>query len=152
MRVSVPVRKDPFPIHFKKLTLAIEMLLALLASQTTSEPSSNLVLRNTDNSAAASTDTFLASNLSFKADETGQEICVVKLDNDEEVGVMMGWERPIMEETVRFLCPDGGRQGLKVLNVGFGLGIVSDIIDPCFLPCYEFADRFAFPISPDPSF
>ncbi len=48
MRVSVPVRKDPFPIHFKKLTLAIEMLLALLASQTTSEPSSNLVLRNTD--------------------------------------------------------------------------------------------------------
>lgn len=111
-----------------------EMLLALLASQTTSEPPSNLVLKNTDKSAAASTDTFLASNLSFKADETGQEICVVKLDNDEEVGVMMGWERPIMEETVRFLCPDGGRQGLKVLNVGFGLGIIDSLFQSLPIP------------------
>ncbi|KAG7440873.1 arginine methyl transferase [Guyanagaster necrorhizus] len=111
-----------------------EMLLALLASRATSELPSNLVLRNTDVSAAASTDMFLASDLLFKADETGQEICVVKLDNDEEVGVMMGWERPIMEETVHCLCPDGGRQGLKVLNVGFGLGIIDSLFQSLPIP------------------
>lgn len=43
----------------------------------------------------------------------------------EEVGVMMGWERNIMDETVHKLCdkhPNASR--LRVLNVGFGLGIV----------------------------
>lgn len=45
---------------------------------------------------------------------------------EEEVGVMMGWEKGIMEETVHKLCHNHQQsQELKVLNVGFGLGIVS---------------------------
>lgn len=46
---------------------------------------------------------------------------------DEEIGVMMGWERDIMKNTVQKLCQNhDNTQGLKVLNVGFGLGIVSN--------------------------
>lgn len=101
-----------------------EMLLAILNASGGASASSPNVLRlqNTDTTATGSTDAFLASKLTFKQDEYGQEICVVK-SGDEEVGVMMGWETPIMEETVRALCPID-RPGLKVLNVGFGLGIV----------------------------
>ncbi|KAL7752890.1 Arginine N-methyltransferase 2 [Sorochytrium milnesiophthora] len=40
-------------------------------------------------------------------------------------GVMLGWERPLMVEHTKYLCP---RPGLKVLNVGFGLGIIDDLI------------------------
>jgi hypothetical protein len=43
----------------------------------------------------------------------------------------MGWESGIMEKTVRVLTKDmegvendEGRKGLRILNVGFGLGIV----------------------------
>ena len=39
---------------------------------------------------------------------------------------MMGWEKDIMRETVQKLCLDHPKaSGLKVLNIGFGLGIVS---------------------------
>ena len=45
---------------------------------------------------------------------------------EEEVGVMMGWEQGIMEETVRRLVQDHpNSENLTILNVGFGLGIVS---------------------------
>jgi hypothetical protein len=38
---------------------------------------------------------------------------------------MMGWERGIMKKTVHRLCDGHGNgQELKILNVGFGLGIV----------------------------
>ncbi len=99
-----------------------EMLLALLSAS----PSSSDVLRlqSTDATAAGSTDVYLTSKLTFKSDEHGQEICVVNAGDDEEVGVMMGWERPIMEETVKALVPDTNVTGLRVLNVGFGLGMV----------------------------
>jgi len=44
---------------------------------------------------------------------------------NEEIGVMMGWEQDIMRETVQKLCENcDSPQGLKVLNVGFGLGII----------------------------
>ena len=55
----------------------------------------------------------------------GQHICVLDVDG-EEIGVMMGWEKDIMRETVQKLCLDHPKaSGLKVLNIGFGLGIVS---------------------------
>jgi protein arginine N-methyltransferase 2 len=65
---------------------------------------------------------------------------------NEEIGVMMGWETPISErslpmhqrwtrvlwfpsvqETADKLCRDHPNltRGLRVLNIGFGLGIVS---------------------------
>ena len=127
------------------------MLLAILnASGGGSASASNVLrLQNTDTTATGSTDAFLASKLTFKQDEYGQEICVVK-SGDEEVGVMMGWETPIMEETVRALCPID-RPGLKVLNVGFGLGIVglffSRLRDVHDFSCL--ADRFALPVPPN---
>ena len=52
------------------------------------------VLQTTDPTAAGSTDEFLKSKLSFRVDESGQEVCFVT-SGDDEVGVMMGWEKPI---------------------------------------------------------
>lgn len=45
---------------------------------------------------------------------------------DEEVGVMMGWETEIMKQTVEKLCMDHDdlHEGLHILNIGFGLGII----------------------------
>ena len=66
----------------------------------------------------------------------GQHICVLDIDG-EEIGVMMGWEEDIMHETVRKLCVDHPKASeLKVLNIGFGLGIVSLF----FLKCSEVID------------
>lgn len=73
-----------------------ELLLTLLSSKSSSvETPSSLIIRNDDLSAAGSTDAFLSSRLQYTTDAKGQEICLVKLDNGEQVGVMMGWEREI---------------------------------------------------------
>ena len=53
-----------------------------------------LVLQTTDATAAGSTHEFLNSKLSFRVDESGQEVCFV-MSGEDEVGVMMGWEKPI---------------------------------------------------------
>eukprot|EP01116_Phalansterium_solitarium_P013371 TRINITY_DN3072_c4_g1_i1.p2 TRINITY_DN3072_c4_g1~~TRINITY_DN3072_c4_g1_i1.p2 ORF type:complete len:344 (+),score=147.74 TRINITY_DN3072_c4_g1_i1:114-1145(+) len=42
------------------------------------------------------------------------------LDSDNNA-VMMGWELPLMQRHAALLCP---REGLDVLNVGFGLGLM----------------------------
>ena len=44
--------------------------------------------------------------------------------DDEDRGVMMEWERPIMEVHAEILCQTKG----SVLNVGFGMGIVDTAI------------------------
>ncbi|EEB90472.1 hypothetical protein MPER_11317, partial [Moniliophthora perniciosa FA553] len=88
-------------------------------------PPSSLIIRGDDASAAASTDTFLNSKLTFAIDEHGREICTVRA-GAEEIGVMMAWEQGIMEKTTRLLCDDHPNAGsLRVLNVGHGLGINS---------------------------
>ncbi|GLB37462.1 putative S-adenosyl-L-methionine-dependent protein-arginine N- methyltransferase that methylates the delta-nitrogen atom of arginine residues to form N5-methylarginine (type IV) in target proteins [Lyophyllum shimeji] len=104
-----------------------ELLLSLLSSKASIQSSSSVVLREIDSSAAGSTEAFLSSNLKFIKDAYGQDICVLKI-GDEEVGVMMGWEQGIMEDTVRRLC-DGhpNAQKLKILNIGFGLGIIDSL-------------------------
>lgn len=100
------------------------MLLTLLSSRSEIEEPSSLIIRSEDETAAASTNAFLKSRLNFIKDKNGQEICVVKV-GDEEIGVMMGWEQGIMQETVKNLCEDHpSSDNLKVLNIGFGLGIV----------------------------
>ncbi|CCM03586.1 uncharacterized protein FIBRA_05723 [Fibroporia radiculosa] len=104
-----------------------ELILSLLSSRSPPADSSlSLVLKATDTTAASSSETFLTSHLSFTKDEYGQEICLVKVSDNEEVGVMMGWERGIMQETVHKLCSghENFVDGLKILNVGFGLGII----------------------------
>jgi protein arginine N-methyltransferase 2 len=103
--------------------------LTLLSSRgESSETPTSLILHSVDDSAAGSTDTFLSSHLIFKKDERGQDICLVQA-GDSEVGVMMGWETQIMEETAKELCEthENLQAGLKVLNVGFGLGIIDNL-------------------------
>ncbi|KAF7376194.1 hypothetical protein MSAN_00034500 [Mycena sanguinolenta] len=79
-----------------------------------------------DDTAAASTDAFLSSKLRFIVDEHGQNICMLDVDG-EEVGVMMGWERNIMQETVAKFSAGREHTGPKILNVGFGLGIIDTL-------------------------
>ena len=103
-----------------------ELLLVLLQKHTVVD-SASLILQNTDVSALASSDVFLESKLKFITDTNGQNICLLVV-GEEEVGVMMGWERAIMQRTVEELCRDHPRaSALKVLNVGFGLGIVRQV-------------------------
>lgn len=108
------------------------MLQSLLGSRAPESSPSNLVIRGEDDTGAASTEEFLKSKLRYTKDEHGQEICMLKIKEDEEVGVMMGWERGIMEETVK-RTTEGAKGPLKVLNVGFGLGIVRTFLPPT---CY----------------
>ncbi|KAI0699562.1 S-adenosyl-L-methionine-dependent methyltransferase [Cytidiella melzeri] len=107
-----------------------ELLLSLLASKELllNSPLS-LVLKATDTTAAGSTENYLTSPLRFTTDEYGQDICLLKINEEEEVGVMMGWERGIMQKTVDTLCLDHEnlQDGLTVLNVGFGLGIIDSM-------------------------
>ena len=80
----------------------IELLLTLLASKRSlSDSPLSLVLRASDTTAAGSTEEFLKSPLKFTRDEHGQEICLLKVNDDEEVGVMMGWEHGISEYMVQ---------------------------------------------------
>ncbi|KAK8206538.1 Arginine N-methyltransferase 2 [Zalaria obscura] len=58
---------------------------------------------------------YLASALTFKDDRL--------LDADKN-GVMMAWETDIMQKTADLLAPE---EGLRVLNVGHGMGIVDGI-------------------------
>ncbi|KAI1784102.1 arginine methyl transferase [Ganoderma leucocontextum] len=107
-----------------------EILLRLLAKKAPEASSPlNLILKATDSTPAGSTDAFLSTKLEYTKDEHGQDVCLVKVNDEEKVGVMMGWERGIMQETVRKLCTDhpNFRNGLKVLNVGFGLGIIDTL-------------------------
>ncbi|KAG2221891.1 hypothetical protein INT45_012535 [Circinella minor] len=44
-----------------------------------------------------------------------------KLLDENNDAVMMGWEGPLMIEHAKVMCP---REGMDVLNVGFGLGLI----------------------------
>ncbi|KAG0084292.1 hypothetical protein BGZ93_001305 [Podila epicladia] len=44
-----------------------------------------------------------------------------RLLDAEKNGVMMGWELPLMVRHAEVICPS---EGLRVLNVGFGLGLI----------------------------
>ncbi|MCJ1399396.1 Arginine N-methyltransferase 2 [Xylographa trunciseda] len=57
---------------------------------------------------------YLHSNLTFNSESI--------LDEDKN-GVMMVWETGIMERTAELLAPD---RGLRVLNIGHGMGIIDD--------------------------
>lgn len=55
----------------------------------------SLVLKSTDHSVLGSNTTFLQSRLRFVKDSHGQDICLAQTEDGAEVGVMMGWEKPI---------------------------------------------------------
>jgi len=110
-----------------------------------------MIFQETDETAAGILVNFLSSQLRYTKDEFGQDICCVNVDG-EDIGVMMGWETPIMTETVQFIydsIPD--RDNLRVLNIGFGLGIVSVQLytRPCIHPTLIQIDRL-FQALPSP--
>lgn len=101
-------------------------------------------------STASDNATFLSSRLLFTHDASGQPVAL----DAEGNGVMMGWETGIMRRTADRLCEDGWRdrkeseggkswhdlveeeergerEPLRVMNVGFGLGIVSLLRSLC---------------------
>jgi spermidine synthase len=47
-----------------------------------------------------------------------------RLLDEYDNAVMMEWERPIMKKSAEIICRNGG----KVLNVGFGMGIIDSYI------------------------
>ncbi|KAI8912592.1 S-adenosyl-L-methionine-dependent methyltransferase [Gorgonomyces haynaldii] len=59
---------------------------------------------------------YLQSSLVFKEG---------KLLDEHKNGVMMGWETPLMAIHTRIIAPT---EGLRILNVGFGLGIIDEMI------------------------
>ncbi|KWU42401.1 hypothetical protein RHOSPDRAFT_21301 [Rhodotorula sp. JG-1b] len=98
-------------------------------------------------STASDNATFLSSRLVFTHDASGQPVAL----DAEGNGVMMGWETGIMRRTAERLCEDGWRdrkeseggkiwhdlveeeekgerEPLKVMNVGFGLGIIDTFL------------------------
>ncbi|KAF4620839.1 hypothetical protein D9613_000721 [Agrocybe pediades] len=103
-----------------------ELILGLLEKRPLSD-GSTLILRGEDDTATGSSEAFLSSKLKYVVDDHGQHICLLEVEG-EEVGVMMGWEEPIMRETVHKLCDDHPHAGkLKILNIGFGLGIIDNL-------------------------
>ncbi|TFL04392.1 hypothetical protein BDV98DRAFT_524447 [Pterulicium gracile] len=122
--------------HVRNAGIRSEMLLTLLSTKSSlNDTESTMILKSEDDTAAGSSDEYLSSKLTFKTDEYGQDICVVNAGEDE-VGVMMGWEKEIMEETVRRLTEDHDnlQEGLKVLNIGFGLGIIDSLFQALDTP------------------
>ncbi|KAF3480330.1 uncharacterized protein GIQ15_05677 [Arthroderma uncinatum] len=65
---------------------------------------------------SVSNDNYLSSGLTFQESRL--------LDADKN-GVMMAWETDIMEKSAKGLLP---KPGLKVLNIGHGMGIVDGVI------------------------
>lgn len=61
----------------------------------------SLILKARDHSARGSNAEFLQSQLHFVKDAHGQEVCLTRSADGTEVGVMMGWERPISK--IRFI-------------------------------------------------
>ena len=119
-----------------------EFLLHLLRSR--DESPSNMKLEALDTSAAGSTETFLKTPLRYVTDPSGQQMVLAKTDDGSEVGVMMGWEHGISSSVHDFrlrsyLLPaqvkctvdkllkrlERTNEGINILNVGFGLGIVN---------------------------
>jgi len=104
-----------------------EFLLHLLRSRNVTPAA--LTLQAEDSSAAGSTETFLKTPLRYVTDSSGQEMVLARTDDGSEVGVMMGWERDIMHHTVQRLTAPfvGSGDGVNILNVGFGLGIIDGL-------------------------
>ncbi|GAA6017103.1 hypothetical protein JCM11491_003259 [Sporobolomyces phaffii] len=109
-------------------------------------------------STASSLAHYLSQPLTYTTDSHGQPICL----DAEGNGVMMGWERDIMRETVERMVRQGwgdrkgkareqlveeeagDRYPLRVVNVGFGLGIIDSFFQ-------EYSPTTHLIIEPHPS-
>ncbi|KAL3321081.1 Arginine N-methyltransferase 2 [Cichlidogyrus casuarinus] len=70
---------------------------------------------------------YLSSRLEYSKDGTRLT------DKTTELAVMMDWEKPLMREHAQFICHSDRQDAsnIKVLNVGFGMGIVDTEIQGC---------------------
>ena len=64
------------------------------------------------------------SHNQFRGDDSKYTYIGDKLVNERGQSVMMGWERPIMKRVAEIITEKGGR----ILNIGFGMGIVDTYI------------------------
>ncbi|XP_020579150.1 protein arginine N-methyltransferase 2 [Phalaenopsis equestris] len=71
-----------------------------------------------DGEGAASQEVYLSERVSFGED---------RIVDAESKAVMMAWEKPLMEAHARAICCFGDVGG-KILNVGFGMGLVDEAI------------------------
>ncbi|KAJ3106190.1 hypothetical protein HDU97_006823 [Phlyctochytrium planicorne] len=90
--------------------IRVEMILAVLGKKPEAGPSGDGE-DDEDDSKPSNAD-YLASKLHFSEG---------RILDDNADGVMMGWEAPLMERHAEVIAP---REGLDVLNVGFGMGLV----------------------------
>ncbi|KAJ9099213.1 hypothetical protein QFC21_004093 [Naganishia friedmannii] len=98
-------------------------------SSTSHMTSTGMTLRHEDKTSAGDNLEFMKSKLVWEMGDDGKErVC----DADGN-GVMMGWEEPLMKEHVRLMCnahpkmQEGATEGLNILNIGYGLGIIDDM-------------------------
>ncbi|GHJ90418.1 hypothetical protein NliqN6_6820 [Naganishia liquefaciens] len=96
-------------------------------SSTAQLTSTGMTLRHEDKTSAGDNLEYLRSKLVWEMGDDGKErVC----DADGN-GVMMGWEEPLMKEHVRLMCDAHPKtkagEGLNILNVGYGLGIIDDM-------------------------
>ncbi|THD19308.1 Arginine N-methyltransferase 2 [Fasciola hepatica] len=108
-----------------------ELLLSLTLSKknTDEDPDDHTIFmsRNPDKKAGplAMNALYLASRLEFTPD--GQRL----VDKSTELAVMMDWEQPLMAKHAAWICyadQTNRPSSLRVLNVGFGMGIVDSEI------------------------
>jgi len=96
----------------KKVRLCV--LLHAVCTHTTKAQDEDEAMEDTEPSVVP----YLSQKLHYSDDGT-------KLLDAEGRGVMMDWELPLMLKHAELLCP---REGLDVLNVGFGLGLVDEAV------------------------
>lgn len=102
------------------------------------EPNSELEATAADAKLSTASDnaTFLASKLTFMTDSSGQSVAL----DAEGNGVMMGWEKPIMQRSAELLCahrrPESENDDgvFNVVNIGFGLGLIDSCIQEACNP------------------
>lgn len=128
--IALSYNDDEIYYAIRNEGIRAELLLNLLSSrgEPPPDPSTNMIFQEIDETAAGASANFLSSEMRYTKDEFGQDICFVNV-NGEDIGVMMGWETPIMTETVQIIydsIPE--RDNLRVLNVGFGLGIIDRLL------------------------
>jgi len=80
----------------------VELILHLLASH--GAEADALMLKEEDDTALGSTDKFLSSHLRYTTDAHGQDVCLLQ-SGDTEIGVMMSWERGIINLSARNGAP-----------------------------------------------
>lgn len=94
-----------------------ELLLSMLGQRIVED--GTLVQEDNDEEKVVSNKGYLERKLEFTQDKDGGE----RLIDSDQNGVMMGWEDPLMRLHASVITK-GNSPGLRVLNVGFGLGLV----------------------------